>query len=593
MEIDIIYRNFDVIIIGAGGAGLSAALSLNEENIKNIAVINKSSPNLSHTISAKGGINAAFGNVDADNYQYHIYDTIKSGDYICDYDSVELLCKNATNAILNLEKIGVNFTKFANGQIYQRKYGGQTLNFGEGELSHRACCVADKTGYEIHTKIYEECLRNDIQFFNDFLAIDLLIEDHKCFGSITLDLSTGKINIFQAKSVIIASGGYNQIYQNNTSVINFSGDLIANIIENNLAVQDMEFIQFHPTSLTKSNILISEAVRAEGGILLNAKGERFMAKYAPKYLELASRDVVARAIATEIYIGNGAGENKDHLWLDISHINPKIIEEKLIDTIDSAKLFANINVFQDKIPIIPAAHYTMGGIPTNVNCQIIDFVDGQEITIDNLFAIGEVACNSVHGANRLGCNSLLDIIVFGNLTGKFIAQNIQNWPNNQINSDLISKRIQKLSNIFGHNHQNINLNDIRDDIKNINQKYVGIFRNEQLLSLALKELLLLQKKLENFKISDKNLSFNQEFILYFEVKNLLIISIMTCFAAINRKESRGAHFREDYQDRNDQNFMCHSLVKKSCNSKLLFSKRKIRDYFINENIDIKIEKRQY
>lgn len=587
-------HNFDVLIIGSGGAGLSAAIALNDKNINNIAIISKSSPNISHTVAAKGGINAALGNVDDDNYKYHIYDTIKSGDYICDYDMVEKMCKNAPDIISKLQKIGVEFTKSEDGKIYQRKYGGQTLNFGGGRLSHRVCCVSDKTGYEIQNNLYRHCLSKDNKFFEYSFIFDLLIKDGKCYGAIAFDMNLGQINIFHSKIVIIAAGGYNQIYEQNTSIANFSGDLIAATISNNLPVQDMEFVQFHPTCLYDSNILISEAARGEGGILTNNKGERFMTKYAPKYGDLASRDIVARAMAMEIYNGNGAGKNNDHLWLDISHLDPKIIQDRLSETADSVKLFAEIDVFSDKIPVVPAAHYTMGGIPTNENCQIIDIdKDGTETTIDNVFAIGESACHSVHGANRLGCNSLLDIIIFGNMSGNFIAQNIDNYQLEDLPEDVIAKHIENISNLFGDKKNNISLDKIQNKIKKINQRNIGIFRNKKLLDKALRQLLKLQEYLVAIKINDDNLKFNSELISYFEVKNLLKSSIMTCFSALNRTESRGSHFRNDYPNRDDNNFRCHSIVKKDKNGQLYYQKRKVRDKFTNEDITIKPNKRAY
>ncbi|MEM7617644.1 MAG: FAD-binding protein, partial [Pseudomonadota bacterium] len=413
---------FDVAIIGTGGAGMMAALTAKKNGL-NVACISKVIPTRSHTIAAQGGINAALGNRDEDDWQYHLYDTVKGGDWLGDQDAIEFMCKNASQAINMLEDIGVNFDRAANGKIDQRLYGGQSLNFGQGGLAHRACYVADRTGHEILTKLYKFTKKNNINWYDEFFALDLIFNDDKTqvIGVQCLDINNGVIcNIFAAM-VVIATGGYGQTYQTTTSSAICTGDGNAMIMRAGLPLKDMEFIQFHPTGIYNIGILLSEAARSEGAYLLNGQHERFMHNYAPKYLELASRDVISRAITQEIQAGRGAGDNKDYIYLDLRHIKPSIIKEKLPSILANIQKFTNLDPLCDLIPVSPSVHYTMGGIPTNKDCQVLDINNN---IVNGLFAIGEAACMSIHGANRLGCNSLLEIIIFGMHVGNIAKDHI-------------------------------------------------------------------------------------------------------------------------------------------------------------------------
>ncbi len=550
-------KHFDLIVIGSGGAGLMAAICAAKNGVKNIAIISKVVPTSSHTVAAKGGINAALGNSHNDDWRWHAFDTIKGSDYLADEDAVEILCQNAPQAIIELEKMGVVFSRDENGRIAQRAYGGQTINYGKGGLARRACYSKDKTGQTLLHTLYSQAQRLNIEFFSEFFVTDLLIKDKKCLGAIALNLNEGELYSFAANHTIIATGGYSQIYRNTTSSLICTGDGTALLFKENLPLMDMEFVQFHPSGIAGRGFLISEAARGEGAYLVNGLGERFMKNYSPQMMELASRDVISRAIAREIIEGRGAGANKDHILLDMRHLSDEILFGKLPGVVEIAKNFAKIDVKKDLLPIAPTAHYTMGGIPTNINCQVLDF---ENQIIDGMYAAGEAACVSVHGANRLGCNSLLDLIIFGQIAGNFIAKQNNNFNQNEFDKLAVSK-ITKLTKILQKNNSSsLTLGQIKAKLQNINEKYLGVFRAEKSIELALNELQSLFVEFQNYSLTNKNLIFNEELIAYFEIENLFLNSKATAYSALMRKESRGAHYCVDYPERDDDNWQKHSLV---------------------------------
>ena len=586
-----IKHNFQVIIIGAGGAGLMSALSCISRGVKNVAVISKVFPTRSHTVAAKGGINAALGNISGDDWQWHCYDTIKGGDYLVDHDAAELMCKAAPQAIIDLEKMGVVFSRNADGKIDQRVYGGQKTNFGKGDLAHRACFSKDSTGHTILNTLYQQCLKKGVKFFSEFFITDLLIDNQKqCFGAVAIDLASGQINIFKSAVTILATGGYGQIYQQTTTSDICTGDGNAFLLKEGLQLQDMEFVQFHPTSLYGTGLLISEAARGEGGYMINGLGEKFMTKYAPSYGDLASRDVIARAIATEIYEGRGGGEKKDQVYLVISHLGEKKIKEKIPTVLEIVRSFSKVNPLVDPIPIAPAAHYTMGGIPTDANCQVLS----NDKKVEGLLAIGEAACASVHGANRLGCNSLLDILVFGNLSGKVARELIEQGLSQPQNSQIIDAKLNRLAAIFAQKGDQ-SAASIKEKSKQLVEKFIGVFRNKILLEQGLKSLLELKEQLNFVEIKNKNLLWNDEIVEFIQTENLLLQSIATAYLALQREESRGAHFREDFPLRDDKNWLKHSLVSFNIdNNSFDFKTKAVRVQPIgDEQIIIKPEERNY
>jgi succinate dehydrogenase / fumarate reductase flavoprotein subunit len=538
-----IFHSYDIVIVGAGGAGLMAALKARKHGFS-VAVISKVHPTKSHTVAAQGGINAALGNVEDDDWRWHMYDTIKGSDWLADQDAVEYMCSNAAKAVLGLAQLGVNFSRNSDGSLYQRLYGGQSTKFGKGKLAFRACAANDQTGSAIINTLYKNVVESGVDFFNHNFVYELLFKEDSCVGVASWDMEKGKINVFSCNQVIIATGGYGQVYKTTTAANICTGDGNSLCALAGIPLQDMEFVQFHPTAIPEIGVLITEAARAEGGYLVNGLGERFMEKYSPKFKDLACRDVVARAIATEISEGRGAGNKKNHVWLDLTHLSKEKLANRLPNLIEIAEQFANCDPSKDLIPVAPAAHYTMGGIPANI--------DG--VVKLGLMAIGEAACVSVHGANRLGCNSLLDIIVFAESAVNHCAKILK--PN-QPKPD-IKHRSYALFDLMDEKGD-IDSFEVREKLQLIMQSSVGMFRNKQVLESGLRKLLALAKL--KYVISDKSLVWNNQLLASLETKFLLVQAIITTYAALKREESRGAHSRTDFKERNDKNWLKHSLVK--------------------------------
>jgi len=552
---NVTYHSHDVLIVGAGGAGMRAAIEAGGE--ASVAVISKLFPTRSHTGAAQGGMAAALANVEEDSWEWHTFDTVKGGDYLVDQDAAEILAKESVQAVIDLENMGLPFNRTPDGKIDQRRFGGHTRDHGKAPV-RRSCYAADRTGHMILQTLYQTCVKLGIEFYNEFYVLDLVMNEGKPAGVVAYELATGEIHVFAGKSIVFATGGFGKIYKTTSNAHTLTGDGVAIAFRRGIPLEDMEFYQFHPTGLAGLGILLSEAARGEGGILRNASGERFMERYAPTIKDLAPRDMVARAMANEVREGRGAGPNKDYVLLDLTHLEPAVIDAKLPDITEFARTYLGVEPYTEPVPVFPTAHYAMGGIPTNIKAEVLS---DNDTVIPGLYAAGECACVSVHGANRLGTNSLLDINVFGKRAGKYsveYAKSAKQVPMPEDAAKDVLDLLQKVRNSKGKEK----VAQLRKELQETMDKNAQVFRTEETLNEALAKIAELRKRYEKISVQDQGKRFNTDLLEAVELGFLLDLAEVTVITCRERRESRGAHLREDYTERNDKKFMVHSMAYK-------------------------------
>lgn len=583
----IIDHFYDAVVVGAGGAGLRAAFGMAEKGL-NTACITKVFPTRSHTVAAQGGMSAALGNMGEDDWRWHMYDTIKGSDWLGDQDAIEYMCKNAAQAVIELEHYGVPFSRTIDGKIYQRPFGGMTTHYGEGKAAQRTCAAADRTGHAILHTLYQQALKHKANFFIEYIALDLIMDSEgACKGVMAWNLDDGTIHRFRAHTVVLATGGYGRTYFSCTSAHTCTGDGNAMALRANLPVEDMEFVQFHPTGIYGAGCLITEGCRGEGGYLVNANGERFMERYAPSAKDLASRDVVSRAMTIEIREGRGCGPKKDHIHLHLNHLDPEIIHSRLPGISETAKIFAGVDVNKEPIPVLPTVHYNMGGVPTNYQGEVVTIKNGNpDSVVPGLMAIGEGACVSVHGANRLGSNSLLDLIVFGRAAAIRALEVIKpGAPHEQLSSDAGEDAIARLDKVR-FSKGPLSTAHIRDNMQRVMQNHAAVFRTEESLAEGVELIDKVFASYQDIGITDKGMVWNSDLVEALELENLLSQAVVTMHGAHNRKESRGAHAREDYSDRDDKNWMKHSIYWINEKGEVKIDYRPVHQYTLTDEVEV-------